>query len=145
VGMKRLLGVLVCGVGLFAFAESAYAMLVMVHGAEDKPCTTKIVRGRSTTCMKLPAGCWIDNKDNDTGMAAISLIEREHKVAVEEGDLVLCNCDDFYGTPDGTIIKDLDTGVQYKFNSKSEKFSEAVSKEAKPSKKKKTQKSDQTK
>lgn len=137
-GVKRLLKVLVCAIGLLIFAESAYAIIVMINGTEQKPCKVEIVRGRSTstTCMKLPAGCGIDNKDTETGKAAISLIKFEHKVLVEKGYLVLCNCDDFYGTPDGTVIKDLNTGVQYKYDPQSNKFRRVVNKETDPSKKK---------
>jgi hypothetical protein len=133
--MKKVILTFVSVVCLTMVAPVVYAGLLKINGAEGKPCTVKMVRGKGNTiCNKLPAGCGIENKEYDTGEAAISQIELGHKVLVDVGDFVFCGIDDFYGTTNGAIIRDEETGVQYNFDSESQKFNKVITVDTKKKK-----------
>jgi len=91
-------------------------------------CTIENVKGKGQNiCLKLPKGCCVINMEHDTREKIFSQITLGNEVLVDAGALILCGVGDFYGTTNGTTIRDRKTGIQYKFNTKSEKFIKIVS------------------
>lgn len=93
-------------------------------------CTITMVRGKGNeTCPELPKGCCVRNKEHDTGKAAITQIGLDQEIMVDSGSLVLCGVGDYYGTADGTIVRNGKTGDRYKFNKELDRFEKTSSKQ----------------